>query len=109
MAGTFELKKSGAEFIFHLKAGNNEIILASERYTQKQHAEGGITSVKTNAPHDNRYQRKTATNGQHYFVLTATNGEVIGTSETYKAASGMENGIAAVKNDAPTAPTKDLT
>ena len=47
----------------------------------KSSAENEISSVKTNAPIDSRYDRKTATNGQFYFNLKAANGEVIGTSE----------------------------
>jgi uncharacterized protein YegP (UPF0339 family) len=95
--------------MFNLKAGNGEIILTSERYKAKEGAENGIASVKANAPHAERYDRRASSNGQHYFVLKAANGEVIGTSELYTSAAGMENGIAAVKNDAPTAPIKDLT
>lgn len=109
MAGYFELKSSGSQTMFNLKAGNHEVILTSERYASKQAAEGGIASVKKNAPDDGRYQRKTATNGSPYFVLVATNGETLGKSEMYSSAAAMEGGIASVKANAPTAPTKDLT
>lgn len=40
MAGTFEIKKAkDGEFFFHLKAGNGQIILASEMYKEKGSAE----------------------------------------------------------------------
>ena len=75
MAGKFELKKAGnGQFQFHLKASNGQVILASEQYTERRGALRGIESVKKNAPVDNRYERKTAKNGQHYFVLRASNG-----------------------------------
>ena len=110
MAGYFELKSAaGSQFMFNLKAGNHEVILTSERYAQKQAATGGIDSVKKNAPDDARYQRKTATNGAPYFVLTGANGQAIGKSEMYSSTSAMENGIASVKTNAPSAPTHDLT
>ena len=36
MAGVFEIKKAkDGEFFFHLKAGNGQIILASEMYKEK--------------------------------------------------------------------------
>ena len=55
MAGKFELYEDKAgEFRFRLKAGNGEIILASEGYKQKASAENGIASVKKNAPEDAR-------------------------------------------------------
>jgi uncharacterized protein YegP (UPF0339 family) len=110
MAGYFELTAAaGGQFKFNLKAGNHEVILSSELYKSKQSAQGGIDSVKKNAPSDDRYQRKTAKDGSPYFVLTATNGETIGRSEMYSSASAMEGGIASVKANAPTATVKDKT
>ena len=110
MAGKFELKKSSSgQFMFNLKAGNGEIILTSELYKAKSSAEGGIESVKKNAPDDGRYERKTSTAGQPYFVLKAGNGEIIGKSEMYSSTAGTENGIASVKRNAPDAQVEDLT
>ena len=58
MAGTFELKQAkNGQYMFNLKAGNGEIILTSEMYKAKAGAENGITSVRTNAPIDARYER----------------------------------------------------
>ena len=110
MAAKFEIKKgSSGQYRFNLKAGNGEVILNSERYQSKQGAEKGIESVKTNAPNDSRYERKTASSGQPYFVLKAANGEPIGRSETYSSTSAMEGGIDSVKRNAPIAKTEDLT
>lgn len=110
MAAKFEISKgSSGQYRFNLKAGNGETILTSETYQSKQSAENGISSVKTNASNDARYERKTATNGQPYFVLKAANGEPIGRSETYSSNSAMENGITSVKTNAPTATVVDLT
>ncbi len=109
MAGYFELKSSGTQYMFNLKAGNHEVILTSERYTTKQGAQGGIASVQKNASDDARYQRKVASSGAPYFVLSAVNGETLGRSEMYSSAAAMEGGIASVKANAPAAPTKDLT
>lgn len=110
MAAKFEIRKSsGGKYRFNLKAGNGEIILSSETYESKQGAEKGVESVKTNSPNDSRYERKTASNGQPYFVLKAANGEPIGRSETYSSTSAMEGGIESVKRNAPTATVEDLT
>jgi uncharacterized protein YegP (UPF0339 family) len=50
MAAKFDLKQGeSGQFLFNLKAGNGEVILTS-------------------------YERKTAKNGQAFFVLTATGG-----------------------------------
>lgn len=109
MAGYYQLKRSGDQFMFNLKAGNHETILTSERYSSKQAAEGGITSCKANAGTDGRYVRKTSTSNQPYFVLTAANGQTLGRSEMYSSTSAMENGIASCKTNGPSAPTKDET
>lgn len=105
----FQLYKSGSEYRYRLRARNGEIILHGEGYTTKQGCLNGINSVKENAPYDSRYDRKTATNGQYYFVLKAANHEPIGVSETYTTIAARENGIESVKTNAPKAPIEDLT
>jgi uncharacterized protein YegP (UPF0339 family) len=109
MPGKFELKKStNDQFMFNLKASNGEVILTSEQYVEKRGAESGITSVKQNAADDGKYERKTASDGSPYFVLKASNGEVIGMSEMYSSDAAMENGIESVKSHAQTAEIDDL-
>ncbi len=58
-------------------------------------------------PFDQRYERKDSY-GSYTFNLKAANGEIIGRSETYDSSSARENGISAVKRDAPGAPIEDL-
>jgi len=70
-------------------------------YESKAAAENGIASVQKNAADDNRFERKTSSNGKPYFTLTATNGQTIGQSEMYETAAAMENGIESVKTNAP--------
>ncbi|WP_082025239.1 YegP family protein [Ruegeria sp. ANG-R] len=109
MAGKFELYEDRAgQFRFRLKAENGEIILASEGYVKRTSAENGIASVKVNAPNDDRYERKKTRSGGHMFNLKASNGQVIGTSESYSNTSGRDNGIEAAKNNAPDAQVEDL-
>ncbi|TWF39565.1 hypothetical protein FHW36_1052 [Chitinophaga polysaccharea] len=102
-------KDSKGEFRFKLNAGNGETILVSEGYTTKANCENGIASVRTNSQHDERFEKKTSTNGKPYFNLKATNGQVIGTSEMYESVSGRDGGIASVKSNAPTATIDDKT
>lgn len=109
MSGWYVLKRSDEQYMFNLKAGNGEIILTSERYTVKASAENGIASVQSNSPHDARYDRKTSSAGQPYFVLTAANNQVIGRSEMYSSVSARENGIDSVKKNGPTTDIRDET
>ena len=107
--GYFKLFQSekNNEWYFNLKAGNHETILQSEGYKAKASAEKGIESVKTNSQNDDRFERKVAKNGQHYFSLNASNGQSIGRSEMYTSKAGMENGIESVRKNAPNAEIKE--
>ena len=109
MPGKFELKRSQKKFMFSLKAPNGRIILTSARYATKRSAENGIKSVKKHARADKNYDRRTAKNGSPYFVLVASNGEIIGSSEMYSGTSGRASGINSVKKNGPSAKIEDLT
>jgi uncharacterized protein YegP (UPF0339 family) len=110
MAGWFELSKNDkGQFNFVLKAGNSEIILRSEQYESRASAENGIASVQKNAALDERYDRKTASDGRPFFNLKAGNHQIIGTSQMYAAEAGRDNGIASVKTNGVSDKVKDLT
>jgi len=110
MAGKFELKKGKTgKFSFNLKSGNGQVVFTSQTYDSKRSATAGIKSVAKNADKDARYERKSSTKGQPYFVIKATNGQVIGKSQMYSNAVSMEKGIKSVAKNAPTAETLDLT
>jgi uncharacterized protein YegP (UPF0339 family) len=102
--GKFVIKSTmNGQWHFTLKANNGETILSSETYTTLAACENGITSVKTNAPIDARYDRKSSLNGKYYFTLKASNFQVIGTSEMYNSVSARDAGIQSVKTNAPNA------
>lgn len=107
----FEMFQSpkNSQYYFHLRSANHEIILASEGYVTKQGCLNGIESVRANAPIDEQYDRLPSKDGQFYFTLKAQNGEIIGVSEMYTTITARENGINAVKRDAPFAGIEDLT
>lgn len=110
MAGKFELKKGRTgKFSFNLKAGNGQVIFTSQSYADKRSANAGIKSVKNNAGKAERYERKSSSKGQAYFTMIASNGQVIGKSQIYTGAPGMEKGIQSVMKNAPGAETVDLT
>lgn len=110
MAGWYELSKANnGQFHFVLKAGNAETILTSEMYVNKASAEGGIASVQTNSPMEERYERKDAANGKPFFNLKAGNHQVIGSSQRYGSAKSRDDGIESVKTNGPTKTVKDHT
>ena len=116
--GKFIIKKTATGTKFDLKAGNGETIATSEVYASDAACKKGIASVQKNAPvagiEDQTaegytpvkhpkfeiYQDKA---GEFRFRLKATNGQIIATSEGYKAMASCLNGIESVKKNAPEA------
>jgi len=106
----FELFRNdaGGKYHFRLKSPNGETILASEAYEQKAFAINGIQSVKRHAAESSNYEIKAASGGKWHFVLRATNGETIGSSQLYASREGARHGIAAVAKHAA-GEVRDLT
>ena len=110
MAGKFEIKKStNGKFHFNLKAGNGQIILSSEMYETRSACESGIESVRKNAADAARFEKRTSSRGEPYFVLKAGNGQEIGRSETYSSDAACQNGIESVAVNATNAEVVDTT
>jgi len=104
MAAKFEtfIDKSG-KHRFRLKAGNGEIILASQGYNAKSGCANGIESVRKHAADDANYERKQGASGKFSFNLKSHNNLVIGSSQSYSTAAGRDNGIESVKKNAASA------
>ena len=101
MAGKFECYTDKAgEFRFRLKAGNGEIILSSEGYSGKAGCDNGIESVRKNAAISERFEKIDTDGGKFRFNLKASNGQVIGTSQSYDSEAGRDNGIDSVARNA---------
>ena len=117
MAGKFVvITAKNGEYTFNLKASNGEVILtASETYPTMKACENGIASVKKNSgvhiedqtrdekqthPKYELYKDKA---GEFRFRLKASNGEISGKSEGYKAKASAKKGIASIAKNAPDA------
>ena len=117
--GKFVIKETKTGIKFDLKAGNGEIIATSEVYSGEAACRNGIQSVMTNAPIANledqtvegfeeqkhpKFEVYVDKAGEFRFRLKAKNGEIIATSEGYKAKASCFNGIESVRKNAPDAP-----
>lgn len=109
MAGKFEIYKDKiGDYRFRLKAGNGEIILASEGYKSKASCENGIVSVMKNASEESHYQKIETKNDKFAFNLLAANYQVIGSSQSYVTTASRDIGIASVMKNAPEAKIVEL-
>ncbi len=113
--GKFVVRNTNTGIKFDLKATNGEVILTSEVYTAKASCLNGVESVKKNAPvaavedqtqegfetqKNPKFEIYTDKAGEFRFRLKARNGEIIGTSEGYKAMKSCLNGIESVRKNA---------
>ena len=115
--GKFAVRETKTGIKFDLKAGNGEVIATSEVYSSEKACLNGIESVRNNcaaAVEDQtaegfetlkhpKYEVYLDKAGEFRFRLKAKNGEIIATSEGYKAKASCLNGIESVKKNAPDA------
>ena len=116
--GKFVIKEAKTGVKFDLKAGNGEVIASSQVYKSLVTCKKGIASVQKNAPaaaiedqtvegfakeKNPKFEIYTDKAGEFRFRLKATNGQIIATSEGYKAMKSCKNGIASVQKNAPDA------
>lgn len=116
--GKFVVRQTGTGVKFDLKAANGEVIATSEVYTTEKGCLNGIESVRRNAPiaavedqtvegfakqKHPKFEIYADKSGEFRFRLKATNGEIIASSESYKAMASCVNGVESVKKNAPDA------
>ena len=106
----FEIYKSkGGKFHFRLKSGNGQTVLTSQGYAAKSGAKNGIESVRKNVSRDGGTEMFNGKNGDTYFRIKATNGQIVASSEGYKTGRGAANGLASVQKNAGDATVEDTT
>ena len=116
--GKFVIRKTNTGIKFDLKASNGEVIATSEVSSSPESCKKGLASVQKNAPvaavenqtlegyaveKHPKFEIYTDKAGEFRFRLKARNGEIIATSEGYKAKNSCLNGIESVRKNAPEA------
>lgn len=99
--GTFNISlTTNGGFKFELYSDEGEVVLTSACYVAKGGCMNGAESALLNAQYSERYKRKITPEGEHYFLLTGSNGKVISASEMYTNATDCEAGIKRVMDAA---------
>ena len=114
----FVIRAVASGIKFDLVHTNGQVIATSEVYNSKKSCLAGVASVQRNAAAANvedqtaegfekvkhpKFEMYTDKAGEFRFRLKATNGQIIATSEGYKAKATCLNGIESVKKNAPEA------
>ena len=120
--GKFVVKETEKSIHFNLVASNGEVIGSSQNYSPKDGCMNGIESVRKNAeaakledqtvegfatetnPKFEIYEDKA---GEFRFRLKARNGEIILSSEGYKAKASCKNGVESVRKNAADAKVEE--
>ena len=112
--GKFSIRETNTGIKFDLKAKNGEVIATSEVYKAAASCKKGIDSVIRNAPiaavedqtaegfevqKNPKFEMYVDKAGEFRFRLKAKNGEIIATSEGYKAKASCVNGIESVRKN----------
>jgi len=84
------------KYYFHVRAKNGEIVLQSQGYTTRASAVSGEAAVRANGTDSRHFSLAEAANGEFYFVLKASNGQVIARGETYSSRWNAERGISSI-------------
>jgi uncharacterized protein YegP (UPF0339 family) len=96
-------KETGPTYQVRLQGDNGETLLSSKGYVTKSHCLSGIAAIRANATVATHYEPRVTGNGKLFFNLTASNGQVIATSERYTNSQAREKAMAAVRTGAKAA------
>ena len=121
--GKFVVSQAKTGYKFDLLAGNGEVIATSQIYKSENTCLKGVDSVRrccVGAIEDQtvegfekvkhpKFELYTDKAGEFRFRLKATNGQIIGVSEGYKAMASCVNGIESVKKNAAEGNIEDTT
>jgi uncharacterized protein YegP (UPF0339 family) len=91
----FDLWKDGGSFVFQFVSSAGETLIDSQDYSTRTAAINGLVSVLENGKTASRYNVLVAADGKAHFELRATNGHVIGTSNTYANKAGADKAVKA--------------
>ncbi|MFO0675678.1 MAG: YegP family protein [Polyangiaceae bacterium] len=81
------------KYYFHLRAGNGEIVLASQGYATKSNATRAIATVKATGIYPSNYEVVETIDGQWSVRLVSSNGAILARGESYVSKSNANRAI----------------
>jgi uncharacterized protein YegP (UPF0339 family) len=110
MPACFELKSNDdGEFYFHFVDSQGELLLMSREYPDKEQAAQAINDVKVGSLMTNQIAAGTVPDGDAFFVIKDTAGDVLVKSVLFSSRMVFDNALHAVKDNACIAEINDLT
>jgi uncharacterized protein YegP (UPF0339 family) len=110
MPASFQLKTNeDGQFYFHFLDGQGELLMMSGEYPEKQQAEQAISDVKVGSLMSNQIAAGTVPDGNSFFVIKDTTGDVLVKSILFESRMTFDNALHSVKDNACIAEIADLT
>ena len=94
-------RKSNNNYYFQFLTDDEQPILNSQGYTDKDARNNGLTSVIKNAGNAQRYENFTNADGTFSFIVKAANGQEIGRSPDYDTETARDSAIALFQTEVP--------
>jgi uncharacterized protein YegP (UPF0339 family) len=91
-AARAQVLPSDAGWRFNIYAANGAVVLTSESYTDEAAALNGAFSTVENGASATAYEIRSSSSSKWYFVLKASNGQIVGTSQMYATKASAERG-----------------
>ena len=86
-------KKKSDQLSYFIYRDNDQVLLNSQGYANKEGRDNGIAFVIENASNPDQYDGIEGEDGLKYFILKAKNGQEIARSEGYENESNFEAAI----------------
>ena len=110
MASHFELRQNkDGNISFNFLNKDGEVILFSGDYENKNLAEAAINDVRVNSLMSQQLAAGKTENGEQFFVIRGTSGDILVKSALYTSQMVMDNALHSVKDNACVAEVVDLT
>jgi uncharacterized protein YegP (UPF0339 family) len=100
---------SNNEYYFHFMDSDDELVLLSSQYPNKESAEAAIKDVQLNSLMSQQLAGGKTPDGEMFFVIKGSDGHVLVKSALYTSQMKMDNALHCVKDNACVADVKDLT
>jgi uncharacterized protein YegP (UPF0339 family)/outer membrane protein OmpA-like peptidoglycan-associated protein len=100
-------RKKDDLFYFQFLSEDNNVLLNSQAYTDKEACFNGIRSVINNANDNSQYEKSIDGDGKHFFILKARNGQEIGRSVKYDTENKLDEAINSFVAEGAIASSKD--
>ncbi|MGD8591361.1 MAG: DUF1508 domain-containing protein [Gammaproteobacteria bacterium] len=110
MSSNFVLKQNEhGEIYFNFLNSDGEVVLISGDYPDKAMAEEAIKEVKLNSLMSQQLAAGKTRNGEQFFVIKGSNGDILVKSALYTSQMVMDNHLHCVKDNVCIAEVMDLT